>query len=115
MRCAACSTENPPLARFCLECGAPQPRRCAGCGTTLPDAAKFCLECGQPVGAAAGVTASQPAPTSATSVPETPTTAPPAQTPHHLAARMLADGEVLQGERKQVTILFADVVGSTAM
>ena len=47
MRCTACSTENPPLAKFCLECGAPQPRQCAGCGTALPGAAKFCLECGQ--------------------------------------------------------------------
>jgi class 3 adenylate cyclase/tetratricopeptide (TPR) repeat protein len=49
------------------------------------------------------------------SAPESPTTVPPPQTPRVPAERAPADGETLEGERKQVTILFADVVGSTAM
>ena len=49
MRCSACSTENPPQAKFCLECATPLARRCSSCGTVLPDAAKFCMECAQPV------------------------------------------------------------------
>jgi class 3 adenylate cyclase len=101
MRCSACSTDNPPHAKFCLECGVPQARRCASCGTVLPDAAKFCLECGQPIPAAG------PAPA--------PATAPQTSTPRHLAEKILAGREGLEGERKQVTVLFADIVGSTAL
>ena len=101
MRCSACSTENPPQAKFCLECGAPLARRCSACGTLLPDVAKFCLECGQPIPAAG--------------VPPTPSIAPQTYTPRHLAQKILASRADLEGERKQVTILFADVVGSTEL
>ena len=101
MRCSACSTENPPQAKFCLECGAPLARRCSACGIVLPDVAKFCLECGQPIPAAG--------------VPPTPSIAPQTYTPRHLAKKILASRADLEGERKQVTILFADVVGSTEL
>jgi class 3 adenylate cyclase/tetratricopeptide (TPR) repeat protein len=101
MRCSACSTENPPHAKFCLECGVPMAQRCSGCGTVLPDAAKFCLECGQPIPAAGA------APTAST--------APQTYTPRHLAEKILAGRDALSGERKQVTVLFADVVGSTEL
>jgi class 3 adenylate cyclase/tetratricopeptide (TPR) repeat protein len=101
MRCSACSTENPPQAKFCLECGAPLARRCSACGTLLPDVAKFCLECGQPISAAGAA--------------PTPSIAPQAYTPRHLAEKILASRAGLEGERKQVTILFADVVGSTEL
>ncbi len=101
MRCSACSTENPPQAKFCLECGAPLARRCSACGTLLPDVAKFCLECGQAIPAAG--------------VAPTPSIAPQTYTPQHLAAKILAGRDALTGERKQVTVLFADVVGSTEL
>src|SRR5688572_9819857 len=101
MRCSACSTENPPQAKFCLECGAPLARRCSACGSLLPDVAKFCLECGQPIPAAG--------------VPPTPSIAPQTYTPRHLAQKILASRADLEGERKQVTVLFADVVGSTEL
>ena len=67
----------------------------------LPDAAKFCLECGQP-NPAAGVAAA-------------PSTAPETYTPRHLAEKILAGRDALHGERKQVTVMFADVVGSTEL
>ena len=102
MRCAACATENPPRAKFCLECATPLPRQCTKCGSDLPPAAKFCMECAHPVAATA-------APASA------PGTAPHSYTPPHLAERILAARPTLKGERKQVTILFADVVGSTEL
>src|SRR5262245_55352822 len=98
MRCADCGTENPDRARFCFECATPFPRRCAHCGTELPDAAKFCMECAQPVAGA---------------VPMPAAMVPRAYTPPHLAEKILANRSALEGERKQVTILFADVVGST--
>src|SRR5678815_573782 len=101
MRCSACSTENPPQAKFCLECAAPLARRCSSCGTVLPDAAKFCMECAQPV----TTTVMAPAPPAS----------PQSYTPRHLADKILAHRAGLEGERKQVTILFADVVGSTEL
>jgi class 3 adenylate cyclase/tetratricopeptide (TPR) repeat protein len=95
--CSRCKTENPPQAKFCLECAAPLAARCASCGTQLPVSAKFCLECAHPVGVAA-------------SVPSL--AAPDAYTPKHLADRILTSRNSVEGERKQVTVLFADVKGS---
>jgi hypothetical protein len=51
MKCPRCQQENPPQAKFCLECAAPLPLRCANCGTQLPGEAKFCSECATAVGA----------------------------------------------------------------
>src|SRR5262249_11948958 len=49
MKCPRCQHENPPHAKFCLECGANLALTCAECQSTLPTGAKFCLECGEPV------------------------------------------------------------------
>jgi len=51
MKCPRCQHENPPQAKFCLECAARLAHRCGQCGTDLPAGAKFCLECGQAVSA----------------------------------------------------------------
>src|SRR5215207_9395365 len=97
MQCSRCQHDNPAVAKFCLECGTRLVLRCAQCSTELPTSAKFCLECGQPAGA--------PATTLAPPVPET-------YTPKHLAERILTSHTALEGERKQVTVLFADLKGS---
>src|SRR6185295_3426545 len=60
--------------------------------------AKFCLECGKPL---ATVSKPRPAP------PD-----PRSYTPKHLAEKILTSRSALEGERKQVTVLFADVKGS---
>ena len=98
MTCPRCQTENPPQAKFCLECAAPFAARCANCGTQLPASAKFCLECAHPVG---GATVGQPRFAS-----------PESYTPKHLAEKILTSKSALEGERKQVTVLFADLKGS---
>ncbi|PYO34178.1 MAG: hypothetical protein DMD86_09060 [Candidatus Rokuibacteriota bacterium] len=98
MQCPRCQTENPPQAKFCLECATPLLRRCVNCGTELPVAAKFCPECALPV-AAPGTTQSRFA-------------APDSYTPKHLAEKILTSKAALEGERKQVTVLFADLKGS---
>jgi class 3 adenylate cyclase/tetratricopeptide (TPR) repeat protein len=98
MKCTRCQKENPPQAKFCLECGTPLALKCATCGTELPAGAKFCLECGQSVSA-------QPATASRF-------TSPGAYTPKHLAVKILTSKSALEGERKQVTVLFADMKGS---
>src|SRR5215468_11035309 len=101
MQCPRCQHQNPSQAKFCLECGARLAQKCAQCGTDLPAGAKFCLECGQPVGA--------PTATGRRF------TSPDAYTPKHLAAKILTSRSALEGERKQVTVLFCDIAGSTAL
>jgi class 3 adenylate cyclase/tetratricopeptide (TPR) repeat protein len=98
MKCPRCQHENPPQAKFCLECGARVALTCTKCRSELPAGAKFCLECGAPV-------ASQ-----ATAEPRF--TSPEAYTPKHLAEKILTSKSALEGERKQVTVLFADLKGS---
>jgi class 3 adenylate cyclase len=104
MKCPRCQQENPPQAKFCLECATPLARQCANCGTPLPASAKFCLECAHPVGTTRGE------PTRAEA--QARFSSPEAYTPKHLAERILTSKSALEGERKQVTVLFADLKGS---
>jgi class 3 adenylate cyclase/tetratricopeptide (TPR) repeat protein len=103
MRCPQCQHENPEHAKFCLECGTRLALTCSQCSTELPPNAQFCLECGHP--AAARPTAPAAPPTSLYTSPQT-------YTPQHLAERILTSRGALEGERKQVTVLFADLKGS---
>jgi class 3 adenylate cyclase/tetratricopeptide (TPR) repeat protein len=101
MQCPQCQHENPPQAKFCLECGARFKLMCAACSTELPAGAKFCLECGQPI---------------ETKPPALSRFTPPAAyTPKHLAEKILTSRAALEGERKQVTVLFVDLKGSTEL
>jgi class 3 adenylate cyclase len=98
MQCSKCGHENRSEAKFCEECAAPLNRTCANCGSPLSPTAKFCPECAHP---ATIVKAGQPRSTS-----------PEIYTPRHLAERILNSKTALEGERKQVTVLFADLKGS---
>jgi class 3 adenylate cyclase/tetratricopeptide (TPR) repeat protein len=95
--CPSCERENPAGSRFCLDCGTPLATICSGCGAALPGDAGFCNQCGQPI---APATPGREAP------------APRDYTPKHLADKILTSRSALEGERKQVTVLFADVKGS---
>src|SRR3989442_10327240 len=97
MKCPRCQQDNPPQAKFCLECATPLALRCTNCGTQLPTAAKFCFQCATPVSAFGS------APRFAS---------PEAYTPKHLAEKIITSKSALEGERKQVTVLFADLKGS---
>ena len=97
MKCSRCQHENPPQSKFCIECAAPLARACGNCGTALPAGAKFCPECAHP----AGTPAAGPQFAS-----------PQAYTPKHLAEKILTSKSALEGERKLVTVLFADLKGS---
>jgi len=101
--CPKCGHENRPQAKFCASCGAGLARACASCGAELPEGARFCDDCGTPVGGAARPAAAAPPP------------APGAYTPRHLAEKILTSRSALEGERKQVSVLFADVAGFTAL
>jgi len=98
MKCPRCQHENPPQSKFCFECGARLAPACAHCGAELPVGVKFCNQCGQPAG---DVT---PAPLRFAS--------PDSYTPKHLVDRILTSKSALEGERKQVTVLFADMKSS---
>ena len=101
MQCPRCWTENRDEARFCRECGATFSSACPSCGAKVEPGSRFCDGCGAPLAAA-----SQPAPRSPHLA------SPEAYTPKHLAERILTSKAALEGERKQVTVLFADLRGS---
>jgi class 3 adenylate cyclase len=101
MHCPSCQRENPPQARFCNGCGAALEAQCGACGHANPLDSSFCNACGQRIGQAPE--ASEPIPT------------PRAYTPKHLAERILSDRAALEGERKHVTVLFADLRDSTPL
>ena len=90
MPCSPCGHENPSRARFCLECGVPLALRCPRCQAEVLATAKFCLECGTPT--AQGESAPRP--------PARPASEPDVARP---------------GERRQLTVLFCDLVGSTPL
>jgi class 3 adenylate cyclase/tetratricopeptide (TPR) repeat protein len=98
MKCPRCQQDNQTHARFCLGCGAHLTIACDSCGTELPGGARFCLQCGHAVAAGAAAPVRSPA-------PET-------YTPKYLAEKILTSKSALEGERKQVTVLFADLKGS---
>jgi class 3 adenylate cyclase/tetratricopeptide (TPR) repeat protein len=100
MRCPRCQHENEAGAKFCEECAAPLARACTKCGRPLSPTAKFCPECAHPTGPSAA-----PAPAQRFDSPK-------AYTPKHLAEKILTSKAALEGERKQVTVLFADLKGS---
>ena len=83
MRCSKCGSDNPEDKRFCADCGAPLANRCPKCGAENPPGKRFCGDCGAALTRSAAATVA----------------APP-----RIAA---------SGERRHLTILFCDLVGST--
>jgi class 3 adenylate cyclase/tetratricopeptide (TPR) repeat protein len=94
--CAKCGTESTSGRKFCPECGSPLSNPCAECGANNSPVAKFCEDCGAALGAPSIVSAKKSNDASIR-VSET-------HTP-----------ESLEGERKTVTALFADIKGSTEL
>ena len=108
MTCSGCGHDNPTHSKFCSECGQPFSQRCPACDAELDLGSKFCNQCGSPTqvdSSASQTKASEQAPQRT----------PDAYTPRHLAEKILQSRSALEGERKQVTILFADIKGSMAL
>ena len=84
--CSSCGAENPDQARFCISCGTQLLPFCPSCGAENPAGAKFCMECGSDLASGAS--------------PPAPASTPPAEAPPE--------------ERRQASILFADLSGYTA-
>ena len=103
MKCLRCGHENPADASFCDECGARLEASCPACREPNRPGARFCRKCGESLGSAHHPTSIVPAPI---------LRAPETYTPKHLAEKILTSKAALEGERKQVTVLFADLKGS---
>jgi len=106
-QCRSCGQENLPEARFCSGCGGSLTAvACPGCGTESPVGKRFCSSCGHALGGTGSVALTRSALTSATERD------PRAYTPEHLAEKIRGARAGQDAERKQVTVLFADVIGS---
>jgi len=105
MNCPACGRDNRAEARFCGGCAAPLQPDCPSCGARSEPGARFCDQCATPL---AG---EPPAPRG----PLRPDSAPRAYTPKHLTDRILQSKSAIEGERKHVTVLFADIAGYTSL
>jgi predicted ATPase/class 3 adenylate cyclase len=101
MLCTSCGFENPGGANFCGQCGTKFETKCQNCGKENPLTHKFCYVCGHRLSESAKVKANLDDPQS--------------YIPKHLAEKILSNRASLEGERKQVTVLFADVSGFTAL
>ena len=97
MRCLRCGAENAAGTSHCSACGTRLAATCAACGTPNPPQQKFCGDCGAPLNRTGG-------PARYVSAQE--------YTPRHLAEKILTSRTALEGERKHVTVLFADMKGS---
>jgi class 3 adenylate cyclase len=96
MRCPRCEHENPAGMKFCGQCAAPLTAACPACGSVNPLGNRFCGHCATPLAAD----------------PQAKVASPDSYTPKYLAEKILTSKAALEGERKQVTILFADLKGS---
>ena len=99
MKCPKCQTDNKDGAKFCVECGHKFEIKCPQCGHSVPPSAKFCDECGHRL-------------TKPEEVPPSHYAKPLSYTPKFLADKILTSRSALEGERKQVTVLFADLKAS---
>jgi hypothetical protein len=105
MICPRCQRENLPDSIFCEHCGVRLEAVCSHCGQPYRRGASFCRICGQAINQTATI------PT----VGVLGAPSPDSYVPKHLAEKILASRPSLEGERKQVTVLFADIRGSTSL
>jgi hypothetical protein len=102
MQCPRCQHEYPADAAFCQECGARLETACPSCATPNQLGAKFSKKCGQRLSG----------PEAGPAIPGRRFGPPERYAPKHLSAKILTSRSALEGERKKVTVLFADLKGS---
>lgn len=103
--CPHCGADNPPGARFCINCGQPLPRVCPTCGTVNPPAARFCMQCGAALDSAPST--------------DTPAASIPGRSKSRAANRVSTRRRVSAAdpseERRVVTVVFGDLANSTVL
>ena len=85
MRCSKCGADNAAHARFCNQCATPLGKPCSRCGSDNAPDARFCAQCAAPLDSAMQI-------------------GPDADRP-----------QPVSGERRHLTVLFCDLVGSTGI
>jgi class 3 adenylate cyclase/tetratricopeptide (TPR) repeat protein len=108
MRCPKCQFENPESAKFCNECGNKLEIACPSCGKMNPIGSKFCSECGYKI------VISIEQPSKGLSFDEK-LAKIQRYLPKDLTEKILAQKDKIEGERKQVTVMFCDMEGFTAI
>ena len=103
MNCLACGTSNSAESPQCLNCGAALIEPCASCGAPVPFSNRFCSQCGAPSERSRTARADQ----------DSDDAAAPIRLSQQLQRRVLNSRALFEGERKQITVLFADIKGST--
>ena len=99
MKCPKCHFDNPEQMQFCGKCGAKLETICPQCKSSNPFEFNFCGKCGHALGEPEEADYSRPQ----------------TYTPKHLADKILTTRSAIEGERKLVTVLFADVANYTSM
>jgi class 3 adenylate cyclase/tetratricopeptide (TPR) repeat protein len=94
MNCPGCGAEAADSRRFCTACGTALPAACPACGSSSPAGAKFCADCGAPIGAGSQTG--------------------PVRSEHTMAATSPA-GVLTTAERRPLSVMFCDLIGSTAL
>ena len=102
MKCPKCQFDNREGVKFCEKCGVRMEIFCPACGTAIPPDRQFCGECGRPLPAAR-------------EAPPLDYSKPHSYTPKFLADKILTTRSAMEGERKLVTVLFADVANFTTI
>src|SRR5215471_4299774 len=121
MKCPRCQAETRVGAKFCEDCGASLATPCRACGAELTPGKKFCGECGAPTSSdkpaerleRAAERSEKPAERAGEVADRF--ASPHSYTPKHLAEKILTSKSAMEGERKTVTVMFADVSGFTAI
>ncbi len=117
VHCGHCGTELLPGKKFCHACGTRVVAACPSCGATVEAQFRFCPDCGTSLPLSAN---GSEAPEPAGAAPPEDVVAEPrgalaARIPDELAQKILANRAAMSGERKVVTVVFCDLVGSTAI
>lgn len=117
MPCRNCGAELIAGKPFCHVCGTRVTQTCPNCGAQLQDGFRFCPDCGTSIAPAPNGTPAPPEPAR----PVSPTIVAPRpasvalQVPEDLAQKIRQSKDAVEGERKQVTVMFCDIAGSTAL
>ena len=108
MKCSQCRYDNPESVKFCGNCGSRIEKICSNCGTVNPPQFKFCGECGREVSSPSRTT-------SAVLTFDQMLAKIQGYLPEGLTEKILSQKERIQGEKRQVTVLFCDMENFTAL
>ena len=108
MKCPKCKFENPEGIKFCGECGSKLEKACPNCKSSSPPNFKFCGECGHSFIVSSKI---QPKELSFDEKLDK----IQKYLPKGLTEKILAQRDRIEGERKQVTVMFCDMEGFTPL